>query len=81
MDLGASKATATVIRSRGGALTVVGSTSDTAVGGAAHDAAIMQSLIKEFKKATKMDISDSPKALAKVRNFCSGLFCSGQGDA
>jgi molecular chaperone DnaK (HSP70) len=66
MDLGASKATATVVRSRGGALSVVGSTSDAAVGGAAHDAAIMQSLIKEFKKVTKMDISDSPKALAKL---------------
>jgi molecular chaperone DnaK (HSP70) len=66
-DLGASKATVTILKVTSGCYNVLGSVEDTKLGGNALDALTIKMLIKEFKKSSKMDVTDDRKALAKLK--------------
>eukprot|EP00040_Diaphanoeca_grandis_P034063 m.209756 g.209756 ORF g.209756 m.209756 type:complete len:503 (-) comp33050_c1_seq6:2229-3737(-) len=70
-DLGGSKATVTVVSVSGGCYKVLGSVEDVNVGGKAVDDLLVALLIKEFKRKSKMDITNEPRAVAKLKAAAS----------
>lgn len=65
-DLGALEAVATLVSVRSGVYRILGSVTDTTIGGEVVDKAMVDFLKKEFKKKTKMDVGDNVKANAKL---------------
>jgi len=71
-DLGASKATVTVLSVSSGCYKVLGSVSDSNLGGKVMDEMLVALLVKEFKKKSKMDITNEARAIAKLKAAASG---------
>eukprot|EP00041_Stephanoeca_diplocostata_P007551 m.107869 g.107869 ORF g.107869 m.107869 type:complete len:355 (-) comp16931_c0_seq5:981-2045(-) len=65
-DIGATKATVTVVAVRDGAFSVVDSECDDSLGGDAFDKTLVTFLAKEFKKTSKLDMSGDARALGKL---------------
>ncbi|KAL1917932.1 uncharacterized protein VTP21DRAFT_3766 [Calcarisporiella thermophila] len=66
-DLGAHSFNVSVVASRGGLFTILGTAHEAGLGGAALDELLVNHFAAEFKKKTKIDISGNRKALAKLR--------------
>ena len=54
----------------GGVFTVKATAGDTHLGGQDFDTALLDHFKSEFKKKTKIDISDDPRALRRLRSAC-----------
>ena len=54
----------------GGVFTVKATAGDTHLGGQDFDTALLEHFKAEFKKKTKIDISDDPRALRRLRSAC-----------
>jgi len=54
----------------GGVFTVKATAGDTHLGGQDFDTALLEHFKAEFKRKTKLDISDDPRALRRLRSAC-----------
>ncbi|CAO3671501.1 unnamed protein product [Umbelopsis ramanniana] len=69
-DMGAHSFDVTVLNVRSGVYSILATAHDTKLGGASFDENLLKHFAAEFKKKTKIDISDNKKALAKLRAAC-----------
>ncbi|KAG9302927.1 hypothetical protein G9A89_022344 [Geosiphon pyriformis] len=67
IDLGSESLDVTILSVRSGIFTIFGTTHDSTVGGVAFDELLVTHFANEFKRKTKIDISDNKRALAKLR--------------
>lgn len=66
-DLGGHSFDVTVLNVRSGMFNILATAHDTELGGATFDELLVNHFAAEFKKKTKIDITDNKKALAKLR--------------
>lgn len=60
----------TVLRAQHGLLQLLGSAEDFVLGGSEIDETLVRHCVKEFQRKHKMDPTESPKSLAKIRAGC-----------
>ncbi|CAI2175561.1 693_t:CDS:2 [Funneliformis geosporum] len=68
VDLGSDSLDVSVMSVRSGMYTILGTTHDPDLGGAAFDELLAKHFANEFKRKTKIDIMDNKRALVKLRN-------------
>ncbi|RIA91758.1 heat shock protein 70 family [Glomus cerebriforme] len=68
VDLGSDSLDVSVMSVRSGMYTILGTTHDPDLGGAAFDELLAKHFANEFKRKTKIDITDNKRALVKLRN-------------
>ncbi|TGZ82007.1 heat shock protein 70 [Ascodesmis nigricans] len=69
-DLGGGTFDVSLLHIQGGVFTVKATAGDTHLGGQDFDTALLDHFKAEFKKKTKQDISDDPRALRRLRTAC-----------
>ncbi|KAK6531969.1 Heat shock protein ssb1 [Orbilia ellipsospora] len=69
-DLGGGTFDVSLLNIQGGVFTVKATAGDTHLGGQDFDTALLDHFKAEFKKKTKLDISDDPRALRRLRSAC-----------
>ncbi|RPB27115.1 heat shock protein 70 [Terfezia boudieri ATCC MYA-4762] len=69
-DLGGGTFDVSLLHIQGGVFTVKATAGDTHLGGQDFDTALLDHFKAEFKKKTKIDISDDPRALRRLRSAC-----------
>ncbi|KAF3097664.1 Heat shock protein ssb1 [Orbilia oligospora] len=69
-DLGGGTFDVSLLNIQGGVFTVKATAGDTHLGGQDFDTALLDHFKAEFKKKTKIDISDDPRALRRLRSAC-----------
>jgi len=69
-DLGGGTFDVSLLHIQGGVFTVKATAGDTHLGGQDFDTALLDYFKAEFKKKTKIDISDDPRALRRLRSAC-----------
>ncbi|KAL7272236.1 Heat shock protein ssb1 [Rhizina undulata] len=69
-DLGGGTFDVSLLHIQGGVFTVKATAGDTHLGGQDFDTALLDHFKGEFKKKTKLDISDDPRALRRLRSAC-----------
>ncbi|CAG8719737.1 8789_t:CDS:2, partial [Ambispora leptoticha] len=67
VDLGSESLDVTIISVRSGIYTIMGSIHDPSLGGVAFDQLLVTHFANEFKRKSKIDISNNQRALAKLR--------------
>jgi L1 cell adhesion molecule like protein len=70
LDLGAESFNISVISNHDGLYTIEESVEEPNLGGLAFDKVLLEYGIDDFKRKTKMDVSDSKRALVKLQNAC-----------
>ncbi|KAI9204429.1 heat shock protein 70 family [Polychytrium aggregatum] len=70
LDLGAHQFNATLLDSSNGLFSIVATHDDYALGGSQFDEVLLNFFKDEFRKKTRIDISDNRKAVAKLRAAC-----------
>ncbi|KAF9934651.1 Hsp70 protein that interacts with Zuo1p [Linnemannia zychae] len=66
LDMGASSFDVTILSVRSGIYTILETAHDESLGGAAFTNELVQVVAQEFKKKTKIDVSNNKKALLKI---------------
>ncbi|RPB14416.1 heat shock protein 70 [Morchella conica CCBAS932] len=69
-DLGGGTFDVSLLHIQGGVFTVKATAGDTHLGGQDFDTALLDHFKAEFKRKTKHDISDDPRALRRLRSAC-----------
>ncbi|KAF8424524.1 heat shock protein 70 family [Tirmania nivea] len=69
-DLGGGTFDVSLLHIQGGVFTVKATAGDTHLGGQDFDTALLEHFKTEFKKKTRIDISDDPRALRRLRSAC-----------
>ncbi|PVG02210.1 heat shock protein 70 [Serendipita vermifera] len=69
-DLGGGTFDVSLLNITGGVFTVKATAGDTHLGGEDFDQNLLEHFKNEFKKKTKHDISDDPRALRRLRSAC-----------
>ncbi|KAL0639717.1 Heat shock protein ssb1 [Maublancomyces gigas] len=69
-DLGGGTFDVSLLHIQGGVFTVKATAGDTHLGGQDFDTALLEHFKAEFKRKTKHDISDDPRALRRLRSAC-----------
>ncbi|RVD88859.1 uncharacterized protein DFL_003030 [Arthrobotrys flagrans] len=69
-DLGGGTFDVSLLNIQGGVFTVKATAGDTHLGGQDFDTALLDHFKAEFKRKTKIDISDDPRALRRLRSAC-----------
>ncbi|KAF8469645.1 heat shock protein 70 family [Kalaharituber pfeilii] len=69
-DLGGGTFDVSLLHIQGGVFTVKATAGDTHLGGQDFDTALLDHFKAEFKKKTKIDISDDARALRRLRSAC-----------
>ncbi|KAK6337989.1 Heat shock protein ssb1 [Orbilia brochopaga] len=69
-DLGGGTFDVSLLNIQGGVFTVKATAGDTHLGGQDFDTALLEHFKAEFKRKTKVDISDDPRALRRLRSAC-----------
>lgn len=69
-DLGGGTFDVSLLHIQGGVFTVKATAGDTHLGGQDFDTALLDHFKAEFKRKTKLDISDDPRALRRLRSAC-----------
>ncbi|KAF3923143.1 hypothetical protein ABW20_dc0107946 [Dactylellina cionopaga] len=69
-DLGGGTFDVSLLNIHGGVFTVKATAGDTHLGGQDFDTALLDHFKAEFKRKTKVDISDDPRALRRLRSAC-----------
>ncbi|KAK6339880.1 Heat shock protein ssb1 [Orbilia javanica] len=69
-DLGGGTFDVSLLNIQGGVFTVKATAGDTHLGGQDFDTALLDHFKAEFKRKTKLDISDDPRALRRLRSAC-----------
>ncbi|TFY73984.1 hypothetical protein EWM64_g10028 [Hericium alpestre] len=69
-DLGGGTFDVSLLNITGGVFAVKATAGDTHLGGEDFDNALLEFFKNEFKKKTKLDISDDPRALRRLRSAC-----------
>ncbi|RKO87117.1 heat shock protein 70 family [Blyttiomyces helicus] len=70
LDLGGHQFNVTALANNAGIYTVLASKDDPALGGVHFDEILMNFVKQEFKRKTKLDVSDNRRALSKLRSAC-----------
>ncbi|RIB18627.1 heat shock protein 70 family [Gigaspora rosea] len=68
LDLGSDSLDVTVMSIRSGMFTILATTHDPDLGGAAFDDLLVNHFVNEFKRKTQIDILQNKRALVKLRN-------------
>ncbi|EPX74268.1 heat shock protein [Schizosaccharomyces octosporus yFS286] len=69
-DLGGGTFDVSLLKIQGGVFEVLATAGDTHLGGEDFDAALVEHFIQEFKRKQKIDISEDPRALRRLRSAC-----------
>ncbi|EPS37249.1 hypothetical protein H072_9059 [Dactylellina haptotyla CBS 200.50] len=69
-DLGGGTFDVSLLNIQGGVFTVKATAGDTHLGGQDFDTALLDHFKAEFKRKAKIDISDDPRALRRLRSAC-----------
>ncbi|RPA88220.1 heat shock protein 70 [Ascobolus immersus RN42] len=69
-DLGGGTFDVSLLHIQGGVFTVKATAGDTHLGGQDFDTALLDHFKTEFKRKTKLDIGDDPRALRRLRSAC-----------
>jgi len=69
-DLGGGTFDVSLLHIQGGVFTVKATAGDTHLGGQDFDTALLDHFKNEFKRKSKLDISDDPRALRRLRSAC-----------
>ncbi|KAI5798919.1 heat shock protein 70 family [Geopyxis carbonaria] len=69
-DLGGGTFDVSLLHIQGGVFTVKATAGDTHLGGQDFDTALLDHFKQDFKRKTKLDISDDPRALRRLRSAC-----------
>ncbi|KAJ1557708.1 70-kilodalton heat shock protein [Nowakowskiella sp. JEL0078] len=70
LDLGAHQLNATLLRSSDGIFSILDSDDEFGLGGAQFDEVLVKYCVTEFKRKSKMDISESRRSMIKLRAGC-----------
>jgi heat shock protein 1/8 len=69
-DLGGGTFDVSLLAITGGVFAVKATAGDTHLGGEDFDNALLEHFKKEFERKTKLDISEDPRALRRLRSAC-----------
>jgi heat shock protein 1/8 len=69
-DLGGGTFDVSLLTINGGVFTVKATAGDTHLGGEDFDNTLLEHFKAEFKRKTKLDIEDDPRALRRLRSAC-----------
>lgn len=69
-DLGGGTFDVSLLNITGGVFAVKATAGDTHLGGEDFDNTLLEHFKKEFEKKTKLDISDDPRAIRRLRSAC-----------
>ncbi|KAG0224309.1 Hsp70 protein that interacts with Zuo1p [Actinomortierella wolfii] len=67
LDMGATSFDITILNSRGGIYTILETAHDVTIGGESFDLELVKFVAAEFKKKTKIDVSENKKAQLKIK--------------
>lgn len=67
VDIGGTSLTTSVLGQKGGISTLLHSSTDNTLGGAALDTVIVEHLAKEFQKTTQVDVKTDKRGMVKLR--------------
>lgn len=69
-DLGGGTFDVSILNITGGVFAVKATAGDTHLGGEDFDNTLLEHFKKEFERKTKLDISDDPRAIRRLRSAC-----------